>query len=368
MKTKVAVLYEYGQPLVIEEAELDSPGEGEVMVRIACCAICHSDIHSMRGEHGNHPLPAVGGHEIAGYVEEAGKGVTYVKSGDPVIITLPAVGCGECYFCTLGQPNRCEGRKKGGFIFGAPGRYVTSKGQRLTQLGGAIAGFAQYTTVDQIHVTKIPDDMPMAQASLLACGVISGFCAVTNKAKVTPFSSVVVMGAGGVGLNAVQGAYFSGAYPIIAVDVMDKKLEAARQFGATFTLNAKTEKDPVAAVRNLTKGRGAEYVFITVAGTGPLRQGWMMSSMAGTTLVIGHAGVELMTAFDATEFVGGKMMTGSAMGFLRPRVDLPRLIEIYKGGRLKLDELVSNRYPLEKINEAIASTLEGEALRNVIVF
>ncbi|MBN1189039.1 MAG: alcohol dehydrogenase catalytic domain-containing protein [Dehalococcoidales bacterium] len=367
MKTKVAVLYEYGKPLVIEEAELDLPEKGEVMVRIACCAICHSDIHSMQGEHGHHPLPAAGGHEIAGYVEETGEGVTYVKAGDPVIITLPAVGCGECFFCTLGQPSRCEGRKKG-FTFGAPGRYVTSKGQRLTQLGGAVAGFAQYTTVGQQHVTKIPADMPMAQASLLACGVISGFCAVTNKAKVTPFSSVVVMGAGGVGLNAVQGAYFCGAYPIIAVDVLDKKLEAARLFGATYTVNAKTGKDPVARVRELTLGRGADYVFITVAGTGPLRQGWMMVGMAGMTVVIGHAGVESMTEFDATEFVGGKMMTGSAMGFVRPRVDLPRLIEIYKGGRLKLDELISNTYPLEQINEAIASTLAGEALRNIIVF
>jgi S-(hydroxymethyl)glutathione dehydrogenase / alcohol dehydrogenase len=368
MKTKIAVLYEYGKPLVIEEAELDSPGQGEVMVRIACCAICHSDIHSMRGEHGNHPLPAVGGHEIAGNIEAVGEGVTYVKPGDPVIITLPAVGCGECYFCTLGQPSRCEGRKKGGFIFGAPGRYVTSKGKRLTQLGGAVAGFAQYTTLNQIHVTKIPADMPMAQASLLSCGVISGFGAVVNKAKVTPFSSVVVMGAGGVGLNAIQGAYFSGAYPIIAVDVAEKKLEAARLFGATYTVNAKTEKDPIAKVRELTSDRGAEYVFITVAGLAPLRQGWKMASMAGMTVVIGHAGLESMAEFDATEFVGGKMMTGSAMGFVRPRVDLPRLIEIYRGGRLKLDELISNRYPLEKINEAIASALEGEALRNIIVF
>jgi S-(hydroxymethyl)glutathione dehydrogenase / alcohol dehydrogenase len=367
MKTKVAVLYEYGKPLVIEEATLESPRKGEVMVRIASCAICHSDIHSMRGEHGNHPLPAVGGHEISGYIAEVGEGVTYVKPGDPVVTTLPMVGCGECYFCTLGQPSRCEGRKKG-FIFGAPGRYVLTSGQRLTQLGGAFAGFAQYTTLAQEHITKLPQDMPMAQASLLACGVISGFGAVVNKAQVKPFSSVVVMGAGGVGLNAVQGAYFSGAYPIIAVDVVDKKLEAARQFGATWTVNSRTEKDPVAKVRELTLGRGADYIFITVAGLGPLRQGWMMSGMAGMTVVIGHAGVESMADFDATEFVGGKMMTGSAMGFVRPRVDIARLIDIYKAGRLKLDELISNRYPLEKINEAIASSLEGEALRNVIIF
>jgi len=367
MKTKVAVVHEYGKPLTIEEAELESPEKGEVMVRIACCAICHSDIHSFRGEHGAHPLPAVGGHEISGYVEQVGEDVTYVKAGDPVVCTLPATGCGECYFCTLGQPTRCEGRGKGK-MFGAPGRYIDSTGRRLTQLPGGMAGFAQYTTLSQRNVVKIPQDMPMAQASLLACGVISGFGGVVTRAEVKPFSSVAVMGTGGVGLNAIQGAYFSGAFPIIAVDVVDRKLEFAKQFGATYTVNVAKEKDPIEAVRSLTKNRGADYVFITVAGSGPLRQGWKMSSMAGMTVVIGHSGQEWMSEFDATEFVGGKMMTGSAMGMARPRVDIPRLIDIYKAGRLKLDELVSNTYPLEKINEAIDSALQGEAIRNVIVF
>lgn len=364
MKVKAAVLYEYGKPMVVEDVTLEPPGKEDVLVKVAYCAICHSDIHSIKGEHGCPPLPAVAGHEVSGYVEKVGEGVTYVKPGDHVIVTIPTVGCGHCYRCTLGQPHMCENR---GFRLASPGRYINKDGNRLTQLSGVMGGFAEYTTVSQNNVVKIPEDMPLEQASLLACGVISGFYAVVNKAQVKPFSSVVVVGTGGVGLNAIQGAVFSGAFPVIAVDVVDKKLEMAKKFGATYTVNVKKESDPIGAIRKLTSGRGADYAFITVGGIGPLRQGFQMCGWGGTTIVIGHAGVERLSDFDATEFMG-VTLTGCGMGQIRPRVDIPRLIDLYKNGRLKLDELIADHYSLDQINEAIDSSLQGEALRNIIVF
>ncbi len=366
MKTRAAVLHEFGKPMVIEELELEPPGDDDVLVRNAYCAVCHSDIHSMNGEHGHPPLPAVGGHEISGFVEAVGRNVSYVRPGDRVVVTIPAVGCGQCYFCTIGKPEACENR---GLKLALPGRYIDSHGRRLTQLGGVMGGFAEHTVVSQYNVVKISDAMPLEPASLLACGVISGFFAVVNRAKVTPFSSVVVMGTGGVGLNAVQGAVFSGAFPVIAVDVLDSKLELARKFGATHTVNAKKESDPVAAVRKLTQsGKGADFVFVTVAGTGPLRQGFLMAGGAvGMTVIIGHAGEERLSDFSATE-VMGKILTGCAMGQIKPRVDIPRLEALYLAGRLKIDELISNRYPIERINEAFTESARGEVLRNIILF
>jgi len=362
-KVKAAVLNQWGKHLDIEDLNLERPGKDEVMVKNAFCAICHSDIHSFMGEHFNPPLPAVGGHEVSGYVEEVGENVTYVKPGDPVIITIPSVGCGQCYSCMNGQPSYCENR---GIKLASPGRYFNPKGQRLTQLGGAMGGFVEYTTVKEYNVVKMPADMPLEVASLLACGVISGFFAVINKAQVKPFQSVLVMGTGGVGLNAIQGAVFSGAYPVIAVDVEDSKLKLAGKFGATYTVNAKKESDPIEAVRKLTSGRGVDYAFITVAGLGPLRQGFKMCARGGTTIVIGHAGEEKLADFDAMD-VMGVSLTGCGMGQARPRLDIPRLVQLYQGGRLKLDELLDQRFSLDQIDEAIASALTGKTLRNIIV-
>jgi S-(hydroxymethyl)glutathione dehydrogenase / alcohol dehydrogenase len=362
---KAALCVEFGKPWVIEELTLDDPGPGEVKVKVAACAICHSDIHSAMGEHSPITLPAVGGHEIAGYIAEVGKGVTYVKEGDPVIVSIPQNGCGQCYNCLIGQNYNCTTNP---LKLAAPGRYVNSQGQRLWQFAGDIAGFAEYTTCSENHVVKFPPNMPMDRACLIACGVISGFMAVINRAKVKPFESVLVMGTGGVGLNAIQGARFAGAHPIIAVDVLDSKLETARSFGATHTINARTEKDPIKTAREITGNRGADYVFVAVAGVEILRQAFSMSGRNGMTVVIGHSGKEWMSNFDATEFVGGKFMTGSAMGVVRQRVDIPRLVELYQCGRLKLDELISKHYPFARINEAMADSMKGDALRNILTF
>ena len=374
---RAAVLHGFGQPLVIEEVDLDPPGEGEVKVRIGAAAICHSDIHDFKGEHGVSTFPGVGGHEAAGYVEEVGKGVTYVKPGDHVVVTIVTAGCGECYNCQKGLPKLCE--KKGGPLvpqvefkgLSAPGRYVNKQGQRLTQVSGRMAAFVEYTTVSEQTLVKIPEDMPMDSAALLACGVISGFGAVMHHARVAPLSSAVVVGCGGVGLNVIQSLKIAGAYPIIAVDVLDSKLETARFFGATHTVNSKNETDPVEAVYKLTSGRGAEYVFVVVAGTDILRQAFLMSAYHGMTVILGHGFKEYLCDFQPTDFVGSdRILTGCAMGGTRfnTRVDIPKIIELYQAGMYKLDELITGHYKLEQINEAIESVEKGEALRNVITF
>jgi S-(hydroxymethyl)glutathione dehydrogenase / alcohol dehydrogenase len=304
-----------------------------------------------------------------------GEGVSSVKVGDPVVVSLESAGCGQCYYCILGFPGACEKKRPirppGGKFKGisAPGRYYNKNGQRLSQMGGTVAGFVEYTVVAENRLIKMPADMPLAQASLLACGVITGFCSVTNAAQVKPLSSVIVMGAGGVGLNAIQGAVLCGAYPVIAVDVLDSKLEAAKQFGATHIINVARDNDPVKTAYDLTSGRGANYVFVTVGGKVPLRQGFCMSGFRGVTVIIGHSGEDTLSDFVPTDFIGGqRMLMGSGAMAARALVDIPYLVHLYQQKRFKLDELVTGRYPLEKINEAIEDTEKGAALRNVIVF
>ena len=362
---KAAILYEYGKPLIIEEVTLDPVGIGDVKIRMAACAICHSDIHSIKGEHGTPPLPSIPGHELAGCVEEVGEGVTYVKPGDRVIGSIIPEGCGQCYYCRIGVAELCTTNRL--YLFGK-GRFTNKNGQRIAQYAGAVAGFAEYAVIPEVNLVKVPDDLPLDRACLLSCGVISGWGAVVNRAKVNPGSSVAVVGTGGVGLNAIQGAAYSGAYPVIAVDIRDSKLETAKAFGATHTVNSKKEKDPVKKVQELTYGRGADFVFQVVAGIDILRQAFMMSAQNGMTVVIGHGHGEQLSAFTPTDFMRGRKLTGSAMGASRLRMDITRLIELYRMGRLKLDELISGHYPFEQINEAIESSDKGEVIRNVIMF
>jgi S-(hydroxymethyl)glutathione dehydrogenase/alcohol dehydrogenase len=373
---KAAVLYGFGQPLVIEEVDIDPPGAGEVKVRIGAASICHSDIHDFKGEHGITTFPAVGGHEAAGYVEEVGEGVTYVKPGDRVVVTIVTAGCGKCYNCRKGLPKLCEKNTSKAPVqeftgLSAPGRYINKQGKRLTQISGRMAAFAEYTTVAEQTLVKIPLDLPLDRAALLACGVISGFGAVVHHARVPPVSSSVVVGCGGVGLNVLQTLKIAGAYPIIAVDIVDSKLEMARAFGATYTVNSKKVKDPVEAVYDLTSGRGAEYVFVVVAGTSVLRQAFLMSAYHGMTVILGHGFREYLSDFQPSDFVGSdRILTGCAMGGTRfnTRIDIPKIIDLYQAGIYKLDELISGRYTLEQINEAIESVEKGAALRNVIMF
>jgi len=359
---KAAILYEANKPLVVEDGvTVDDPGKGEVKVKVAITAVCHSDLHFFKGDLPA-KLPGLAGHEVSGYIDSVGEGVTAFKVGDPVIIGTVTSGCGHCYYCTLGLRQFCTNR-------GGPQlHHMNKKGQRLSLMAGPVGGFAEYTTVNQTLVTKIPADMPMDKAALLACGVTSGFGAVVNRAQVKPFQSVVVIGTGGVGLNSIQGAKFSGAYPIIAVDILDNKLEFARKFGATHVVNSKVEKDPVDAVKKLTSGRGADYAFITVGSVDAIKQGFSMCGPRGMTVVIGLAQGNL-SAFTPFEIImGERVLTGSGGGSIRSSIDIPNLCTLYKAGQLKLDELITDRYPLEKINEAVEGLDQGKALRNLIVF
>jgi NDMA-dependent alcohol dehydrogenase len=358
---KAAICYEFGQPLRVEDVEIDAPCKGEVKVRLAATGICHSDVHLIRGEWGG-DLPVVAGHEAAGVVEEVGDDVMLTQPGDRVVVSLIR-SCGRCFYCATGSPQQCEGT----FALQTESRLRTKRGVPLRQ-GLMTAAFAEYTIVDQSQVVPVPDDMPLDRAALLACGVITGVGAVTNIARVTPGSSVVVIGLGGVGLNAVQGAVLAGAFPIIALDVLDTKLVAARTFGASHAVNA-GRADALSVVKDLTGGRRADYVFVTVGSPAAVAQGLTLVRREGTVAIVGipdrGAGVPLGIA----ELVlTGKRVIGCLMGATRLRVDVPRLVALYQQGRLKLDELITARYPLEQINEAIAAMERGEALRNVVVF
>lgn len=357
---KAAICYEYGKPLVVEEIDIDPPKKGEVKVRIAATAICHSDIHLIKGEFPGMQLPLVPGHESSGYVAEVGEGVTSVKPGDPVCIMLLSP-CGKCHYCITGRPHLCTTR----YPLDTERRMHNKRGQSIgTCMKGA--GNAEYAVVDQTQLVPIPKDIPMDSASLLSCGFTTGFGAVVSRAQVKPYSSVVVVGVGGVGISSVQGAVISGAFPIIAVDVVDSKLKTSRSFGATHTVNSRSE-DPIKAIQQITSGRGADYVFMTVGSAEALNQSLAMIGQRGTVVVVGVVN-EPVPLLPAEFTIFEKALIGSKGGSINPVADLPEIIALYKAGRIKLDEMITGRYPLERINEAIRSVQKGEALRNVIVF
>ena len=358
---KAAVCYEFGKPLVVENIEIDAPQAGEIKVRVHACSICHSDVHLIRGEWGNEP-PLIAGHEAAGVVDEIGPGVRRFCPGDHVVVTLIR-SCGACYFCAIGRPFNCEGT----FALQSESRLRNQKGESIAH-GLKTAAFAEYCVVDQSQIVKVPEDISMECASLLACGVITGLGSVTNTARVEARSRIAVIGAGGVGVNAIQGAVLCGASMIIAVDIFDEKLDSARNFGATHTINAKNE-DVVAGVLALTGNRGVDYAFATVGSPAAIGQAIDMVHRGGTAVVVGMpSNANALFSVNAHHLTDGRRLMGSNMGSTRLLVDVPRLVDLYREGRLKLDELITGRYPLEGINDAIESMEQGEALRNVIVF
>lgn len=358
---KAAVCRAFGKPLVIEDIRIASPQAGEVKVSVTACGICHSDITYAEGGWDG-PLPAVYGHEAAGIVEEVGPGVEDLKRGDHVIVTLVR-SCGRCYFCAQGKPVFCETT----FRLDRESPLTAGDGTPIWQ-AMRTGAFAESILVHASQAVAIPDDVLFESASLLACGVVTGVGAVVSTAAVETGSSVVVIGTGGVGLNVVQGAALVGAQPIIAVDLSNEKLAAARVFGATHTINPKAE-DAVQRVAALTGGRRADYVFVAVGARTAIDQGLTLMRRAGTTVLVGMPASGVTSTFDPVGLASdGQRILGSKMGSVRVQIDLPALLALYRQGRLKLDELVTARYPLAQINEAMASAARGEALRNVIVF
>lgn len=359
---KAAVCYEFGQPLVIEDVSLEAPRFGEVKVRTAAAAICHSDVHLIRGEWAG-KVPVIAGHETAGVVEEVGEGVTLVQPGDHVVMSLLR-SCGRCFYCSHGDTHMCEAD----YALDSEPRFRNEQGTPIHH-GIRTAGFAEYTVVDQSQLVTIPKEIPLDSASLLACGVITGLGAVVNTAGVEPGRSVAVIGVGGVGLNAVQGAALSGAHPVIAIDLLENKLEASRNFGATDTINGKTTPDVAESVKALTDGRGVDYAFVTVGSSAAAQQALTLIRRGGTVTLVGIPEIEATLPISPFRTVTQEQkIIGSSMGSTRLSVDIPRLVKLYQAGQLKLDELITNRYPLDEINEAIESMERGEALRNVIIF
>ena len=358
-KIKAAVCHSFGKPLVIEEVQLRGPEQGEVQVDLSAVAICHSDIIYAEGGWGG-SLPAVYGHEAAGRITAVGAGVTGIAEGDPVVVTLIRA-CGQCPSCGAGKPTTCETPYDGDL-----GPLSTSDGGKLHQ-AMACGAFAEKVVVDQSQVVKIPEDLSMDTASLLSCGVITGVGAVVNAAGLRAGQDVVVIGAGGVGLNAIQGARIAGARRIVAVDMSEDKLDTAIEFGATDGVLATTDKPWQAAKRAM--GRGADAVIVTVGAIPAYDQAPRYLGGGGKVIMVGmpHSGAE--SHYEPVNFAAtGQGMVGSKMGDTVIRRDIPWMIDMYAQGRLKLDELISNRWSLEQINEAIEDTKSGSARRNVILF
>ena len=361
MKTRAAVCRAFGAPLTVETVELAKPGPGEVLIKTAACAICHSDIFYMDGAWGGE-LPAVYGHEASGVVEAVGAGVKRLKAGDHVVATLIR-NCGFCAACAEGAPVFCEEL----FPLDRETPLRDAAGKPLAH-GLRTGAFAEHIVVDASQAVAIPKDVKLDSAALIACGVLTGLGAVVNTANVKAGSSVVVIGCGGVGLNSIQGARLAGCDPVIAIDVEAGKLAAARDFGATHTINARGE-NVAGRVAELIGGRKADWVFVTVGVEGAAEQGISLMKRNGGTVLVGMPPSGVTAAIDPGSLAadGGRIL-GSKMGSARPLLDVPKIVALYREGRLKLDELISGRYPLDKINEAVASSRSRAALRNVIVF
>ena len=364
MKMKAAVLYEPNKPMEVQTVDLDDPSDGEVLVRIAAAGVCHSDLHLIKGEWTT-PLPAVLGHEGAGIVEKVGAGVTRVKPGDHVILNFRA-NCGHCHYCVVGRPVLCDG-------IDTPRSAMFDGTVRLHRNGADIhhmarvSCFAEYAVVPESGAVPVRKDMPLDRACLIGCAVMTGVGAVANTARVRPGDTVAVIGCGGVGLNAVQGAVLAGADRIIAVDLLDNKLEYARQFGATDVINA-GNGDAAGRVLEMTGG-GVDFAFEAIGNPAAIQQAYEMCRMGGTTVIVGMAPEDDVLEFNALSIPRTeRAIVGSWYGSARPWVDLPRLADMYMRGRLKIDELISRSYPLEQINEAYDALQAGEVARSVLTF
>jgi S-(hydroxymethyl)glutathione dehydrogenase/alcohol dehydrogenase len=358
---KAAVLHGPNQPLTIEDVQIDKPGSREVLIRTAVAGLCHSDLHFMEGKY-PWPVPAVLGHESAGVVEAVGKDVTYVKPGDHVITCL-SVFCGHCEHCLTGHMSICQTPE----VKQPPGqaRRLHWKGQHLNQFLN-LSSFAEQMLVHEHALVKVRPDMPLDLAALIGCGVITGYGAVVHTAKVAPGETVAVIGCGGIGLSAVNGAAIAGAGRIIAVDRDPVKLEMARRFGATDVVDA-SAGDPAAQVLELTAG-GVHYAFECVGLKQTVEQAFGMLRPGGTATIIGMVPFGTKVELHGADFLRERRIQGSAMGSNRFRIDMPRLIDFYLQGKLHLDQMISGRLPLEKINEGFDEMRKGGIARNVIVF
>jgi len=358
---KAAVLREHNAPLVIEEVQIDKPGPHEVLTRTAASGICHSDLHVIEGGIPM-PTPCVLGHEPAGIVEAVGSEVTDFKPGDHVIGCLNA-WCGKCNYCLTGRPHLCLPPEMLVRLDGTS--RITQDGSPIVQF--ALSSFAENMLTHERALVKIRDDMPLDRAALIGCGVTTGIGAALRTAKVEPGATCVIIGCGGVGLSALQGCRIAGASRIIAVDTMDWKLELARDLGATDVVNG-ANVDAVGEVLEMTGG-GVDYAFECIGLQPTIKQAVGMAAKGGAAVLVGvlAAGEEVsISASDIT--LQEKRILGSFMGSNAFRRDMPQYVDYYLDGRLRLDEMISKRIPLEEINPAFDAMKGGEVARSVIVF
>lgn len=358
---KAAVVHEQNKPMEIEDVEISKPGPREVLIRPVAVGVCHSDLHFLDGSY-PYMLPTILGHESAGIVEEVGSDVTTIKKGDHVITCLSAF-CGHCDKCLTGHLSLCSSpevsRKE-------------SEAPRIMQNGAAVhqflnlSSFAELMLIHEHACVSINRDMPFDRAALIGCSTTTGMGAVFHTADVEPGSTVAVIGCGGVGLAAINGAAIAGAGQIIAIDMQDSKLELAKVMGATHTLNA-GQGDPVGEVIEMTKG-GCDYSFEAIGLKATAEQAFRMLGRGGVATVIGMIPVGTMIELHGAELLGEKKIQGSNMGSNRFPVDMPRFVDFYMRGKLHLDEMISKHIRLSDVNEAMAALKTGQDARHVIMF
>ena len=356
-------MYDYNVPFVLEEVTLRSPGDDQVIVRIAATGICHTDL-SVRKAALPYPPPAVIGHEGAGVVEEVGRGVKHLHPGDHVVLSSITT-CGHCPYCRSGHPHLCES----GIQTAMAGEQIAF--EKAGAPIGHFCGLGTFATRTLVHASQaIPIDpsIPLDRACLVACSVVTGVGAVINTAQVRPGETVAVFGCGGIGLNVIQGAALSGAARILAIDVADKKLEAAKLFGATDTLNVSGISESCDEVRAMTAGLGVDYAFEAIGSPDVMRQAFLSVRRGGKVVVVGVAGFGVDVSLPACLFsLEERSIIGSLYGSANMARDVPRLLSLYQQGRLKLDPLITERLTLDQINDGFDSMASGRTLRSVIV-
>lgn len=368
MKVKAAIAFEPAKPLVVDEIDLGSPKEGEVLVKLAATGVCHTDAYTLSGRDPEGLFPSVLGHEGAGVVAAIGAGVTAVKPGDHVIpLYIPE--CRQCRFCLSGRSNLCATlREKQGRGLMPDGTSRLSHGGKPIHHYMGTSTFAEYTVLPEIALAKVREDAPFDKICLFGCAVTTGIGAVLNTAKVEPGSSVAVFGLGGVGLSVIQGAVLAGAERIIAVDTNPAKFDLARQFGATDTLDPRGLDSTADAIVEMTGG-GVDYSFECIGNVETMGQALLSTVRGwGQSVIIGVAGAGEEIHARPFLLVTGRSWRGSAFGGVRGRTELPGFVDRYMSGRIKLDEYVTVTLPLEEINTAFEKMHDGEVIRSVILY
>jgi S-(hydroxymethyl)glutathione dehydrogenase/alcohol dehydrogenase len=357
-----AVLRAFNTPLEVEEVALRALGPNDVHVRLAASGVCRSDLSIVDGTI-PHPLPAVLGHEGAGIVLDIGSAVQTVSVGDHVVLSWVAP-CRRCFYCLRGHPELCEHGLD--HAFAQPYGTAADGTPLLAAFGTATYG--EETIVPETACVPVVTDFPLELAALVGCGVVTGIGSVCNSAHVEPGASVAVIGCGGVGLAAIQGARLSGASPIIGVDRIATKLALARRCGATEVVDA-SSTDAVAVVRELTGSRGADFTFEVVGRSHTIRQAYEMTRRAGTCTIVGAGGFDDYVQFAAMELMyDSKTLRGCIYGATDPPRDFPEMIRLHSEGRIDLEVLVSRRIKLEDVNDAFRAMDDGEVARSVIVY